>query len=329
LTAGSSSTVPGIRNGCTWHVRELPVPRGLAYAYPLRSDGAKSAAGIGVDAARELRPVVWRGGRASWLDTPGNVPGEAVDINRSGYAVGNEMESGPDSFEAARAFLWRPDGRVAELGVPRGLNYVLSWGINDRGTIVGFGGGADGVPHAVAWDVKEPGKGRDLGTYRGYDTNPSDVTNEGVIIGSATSPETFQPIAIRGTVQTGFRPLPGVDLDAGSFATEADGDYILGNGKLADGSNGELGGSLLWDGNRPKALPEGFSGSNVNVHGVVVGFLPLGVPAVLVRGRTTELPPLSTVNQGSSVSDITDDAVAFGSSRDDLDRLRPVTWNCR
>jgi probable HAF family extracellular repeat protein len=88
--------------------------------------------------------VLWEHGRITDLGTLGGTFSIALEINERGQVVGeSKKESG-----LSGAFLWQ-DGTMVELGtVPdAGLNGAT--GINNRGQIVGVGGGT-----AVLWTRK-------------------------------------------------------------------------------------------------------------------------------------------------------------------------------
>src|SRR4051794_33350033 len=74
--------------GCTWVIKELPLPAGWSSGYVYNSDRHDSFAGYGVDADGRTRPLVWHNGDVTVLDAPGSAGTIAQDVNSRGDVIG-------------------------------------------------------------------------------------------------------------------------------------------------------------------------------------------------------------------------------------------------
>jgi probable HAF family extracellular repeat protein len=122
--------------------------------------------------------TTWKDGVATSL----GIVGEPFDINRSGAVVGYFYPSGQIAMGPQRGFYYK-DGVVHDIG-SLGNNLVWAGGLNDKGVVVG---GAT-LPSSsdirgIIWD---PVTGlKQLGTLGGRNSGATDVTNRGVILGTA------------------------------------------------------------------------------------------------------------------------------------------------
>jgi probable HAF family extracellular repeat protein len=104
-----------------------------------------------------LRPFLWREGTMTELPMPAEASfGGAIDINRSGVAVGNFFVG----FDRAGAIVWSNDGMTLLAGL-QGLTPNAT-GINDRGDIVGSVGDSSGLSLPVLWHDGVPMNVSDL-----------------------------------------------------------------------------------------------------------------------------------------------------------------------
>lgn len=166
---------------------------------------------IAVGARREtsgaLTPLVSvQGAPFATLPLPtGATGGFTTDVSDAGVIVGNASFS-----SGLRAVRWTPSGTsyaVDVLPLPSGEMATYAAGINESGQIVGARAGLLGTPFGFGWLYSDAGGTVSLNTAYGWDTTPVDITDDGVILGSA---ETL-------TLSTGTRtsiqgPPPGYGL---------------------------------------------------------------------------------------------------------------------
>src|SRR5262245_15273294 len=124
--------------GCTWVIKELPLPAGWRSGYVYNSDRHDSFAGYGVDADGRTRPLVWHNGDVTVLDAPGSGGAVAQDVNSRGDVIG--VSQGEDT--PSHGVLWR-DGQVIDLPLLPGGDYAVPTAINNSGLIVGYAAGTD------------------------------------------------------------------------------------------------------------------------------------------------------------------------------------------
>ena len=309
--------------GCTWGIHELPLPSGWSGGNVYSSDRHDSFAGSGVDADGRTRPLVWRDGDVTVLDTPGGVGATAQDVNSRGDVVG--VVFGEDT--STRGVLWH-GGQMIDLPLLPGGGYAVPTAINNAGLIVGYAAGED-TSHAVAWSADSPQSIRDLGVVAGS-AYLTDVTDQGTAVGwTETVGEEFRQEAIAGTVGEGLTALPGPVPGTNSIARAAAGRYIVGSAVLTGGPE-DLGGPVVWGPIGPRALPgPQATPYAVNVHGTVAGFDPDLGAAIWDGDNEQQLPALTAGDLFStSATVVTDDDTVAGTSADAQGRSRPVTWSC-
>jgi uncharacterized membrane protein len=335
-----SPAAAGIASGCTWVINELPTPAGLDPVHAPKADSETSFAGYGFDASRLQHAVVWRAGQPVVLASPAGQGATATDVNSAGDAVGHSVMdmSAPVPLETSpgekstpiQALLWRQD-RLTKLAMPRGADHAWAIAINDSGLIAGYAS-FGGTSRAVTWSASAPGRVRDLGAVEGVvgSVYVTDLTETGVIVGWVDTADGTTAHAVAGTADQGLHVLPGLTPDVRSSAQAAAGPYIVGQGQLADRSNGEYGGGLRWDHGTPSPLPDGFAGYGVNSSGIVVGINGTLGAGVWIDGQVQALPVLAGAYPNDSApTDVTDAGTIVGMSTDADGHIRPVTWTCR
>jgi uncharacterized membrane protein len=317
--AASISGPGGLLPGCTWTIHTLPLPSGWSDPSVIRGDGGSSFAGWATDPAGVERPLLWRRGTVTVLNSLGGANAGALDVNRRGVVLAFTRSSLP------RPFIW-VNGRIVPLAVPAGAQSTIGYAINDAGIVVGSSI-IDGASHGIVWSLDSPQRYRDLGIGDG-ELSLTDVTQAGIVVGGTRTPGdegTFR--AVRGTVRGGFSSLPGLDPTHESFAARAAGRYIIGVGHLPDAAPDQSG--VLWNGNLATALPPSMGALAVNSRGLVAGYVS-GQVATWAAGTTWTLPDLSDFAPlgNSSASDVMEDGTVIGVSTADDGSLVPVTWVC-
>jgi uncharacterized membrane protein len=310
--------------GCTWTINRLPLPPGWTdAAFVRRGDGGSSFVGEGTDPEGLVRPLLWRRGAVTVLDSPGGSEATTLDVNRRGVVLAVSQ------FDRPRPYLWI-NGRVVPLAVPAGAQSTIGYAINDAGIIVGSATVA-GVTHGIAWSLRAPQRYRDLGVADGA-LFLNDVTEAGVIVGITQVPDSDTSRALRGTVEKGLSALPGVDPAQNSQASRAAGRYVVGGGQVL-GAASDPGGAVLWDGDVATALPPTMGALAVNSKGLVAGYINDDGKyrvATWAAGTTWTLPNLSDFAPlgNSSAGDVMEDGTVVGGSTTAEGRTVPVTWTC-
>lgn len=225
----------------------------------------------------------------TWKDgvaTPLPIVGEPLDINKSGAVVGYFYPSGQIAMGPQRGFYYK-DGVVHDIG-SLGNNIVFAAGVNDKGVVVGFAN----LPFSSDYRgiIWQHGVGlKQLGTLGGRNSHAGDVTNRGVILGSADD-------------ANGINHMVTWDLNGGLLH-----DYGPRLGGAAINDRGAIVGVQL-DTGRPFLLEDGvytwlldlpamraqgwvsFSPMDMNDHGWIVGIAwrpgtPSGGAALLLKPR--------------------------------------------
>jgi probable HAF family extracellular repeat protein len=157
----------------------------------------------------ENHAVLWQQGTILDLGTlEGGYQSEANAVNSAGQVVGSALNTIPDANSMAaanfwyfdvpygyqqRAFLWDKHSGMQDLGTLSGGTDAGALLINERGQVAGFsytssapgacGGGFALTTGAFIWD-KNNGM-RNLGGFGGTCTIPTNLNNEGQIVGSS------------------------------------------------------------------------------------------------------------------------------------------------
>ncbi|MCS0581009.1 hypothetical protein NX784_05355 [Massilia pinisoli] len=126
---------------------------------------------------------LWNHGQTTYLPPGQGIQSEALDINAAGVVAGISTAYDPLSF---RATVW--NGTVATLLPGLGANRDIATGINDSGTVVGYGymprsdATVPNVVKALMWDTDGM---HELGTLGGASATAAAVNNAGVIAGQS------------------------------------------------------------------------------------------------------------------------------------------------
>lgn len=126
------------------------------------------------------RPALRSGGATVILPTFSGNGGQALDVNTSGWIIGESM----NSQRQVRAALWR-NGVISDLGT---LGGPRSWAhaINDNGLVVGASETAAADIHATLFTLGANGQvlsRTDLGTLADRDSRAFDVNSRAQIVG--------------------------------------------------------------------------------------------------------------------------------------------------
>ncbi|MFI7131456.1 hypothetical protein ACIBQ1_37660 [Nonomuraea sp. NPDC050153] len=322
LSVGGVATADVAREACTYSPTRLPGMPGSGndIAHVTSTDGSGHFAGMGYwGPPEELSShigMVWKDGQVVGNFGPLST---VSDVNRAGTAVG-----GTESLEP----LLLHNGKLSQMGRPPGNTryFAQASAINDAGLIVGGAKFDDGTEHAVAWSADDPRNPWDLGVT-GRPWALKDISDSGELAGTVQAGARTR--AVTGTVETGLRPLGGVDPAADSSATDIAGSFILGKGTIP----GRGAGWVLWRDGVPSPLSTTATLQDVNGSGVVVGYESTnGVPtsAVVLNGTTrTVLPPLPGHRYADAFA-ITEDGSVAGRSHDGQYYQSTATvWTCR
>lgn len=164
---------------------------------------------------------LWRDGSMAPLPTLGGNNGSASRINSRGQVVGVAENTTPDptcpsppvppffSVLESKPVVWEKGEIQQELPTIGGDPDGFASAINDKGQVIGLTGNCTSVFHAVLWNKGIP---TDLGTLEGLLLTPTDINNEGQIVGFAASPD--------GTVFRAFFWQNGVATDLGTLAPD-------------------------------------------------------------------------------------------------------------
>lgn len=148
---------------------------------------AMGASGLMVGAVSALegpelvrRPALRSGGATVILPAFSGNGGQALDVNGSGWIVGESM----NSQRQVRAALWR-NGVISDLGT---LGGARSWAhaINDSRLVVGASDTVTSEVHATLFTLSAAGfvtSRVDLGTLAGRDSTAFDLNSRGQIVG--------------------------------------------------------------------------------------------------------------------------------------------------
>lgn len=301
--------------GCVWSLGRLPNLAGATYGRVRGTDGSSRYAG-----SSDGEAVLWVDRQLVDLGQ-----GVALDVNRSGLAVGAEG----DQMEGT-AMMWK-DGRRLPLAVPPATRNSAAEAINDSGLIVGHAAislGGPEVPNGtvrevgLVWSAASPDQFRIITSSAGTHLRLTGLTETGVIVGQAVLEPTIWSRALTGSPQTGMTLLHTLSPTSDATAVDAAGDYVVGS---------ESGHGVEWVGGRPQPL----SGDNsepaaVNQFGEVTGTETMR-PAVWVNGVRTDLPiPATTSGEARAVTNHRE----IGGSLVNNDGQQPptsypVTWTCR
>jgi len=209
--------------------------------------GARTAGNLQVHA------FLWQDGEMKDLGVlqPGDQQSVARAINSHDQVVGNSSLMIGDPAPANRAFLWQ-DGTMTDLGTLSG-NWVIAFGINERGQAVGGSFAANGGLHAFLW---QDGVMTDLGTFGGTSN-----ASQPVLTASCNLP------AHLGTLGSTFSLASGIN----------DRGQVVGRSIAANGEDH----AFLWYGgvmlDLNDAIPSGSGwtlteAASINDTGQIVGF---------------------------------------------------------
>jgi probable HAF family extracellular repeat protein len=157
-------------------------------------------------------PFVWQKGTMSALPLLGGNNGQASGINNRGQIVGGAEASMQDScsifFLQVEAVLWE-NGEVQELPPFPGDLDGFANAINDSGEVTGVTGCvATNTVRAVLWPKGPNGGVIDLGNLGGTGGNvPSDINNQGQVVGQSDLPSDSTHHAFLWTKETGMQDL--------------------------------------------------------------------------------------------------------------------------
>jgi probable HAF family extracellular repeat protein len=168
-------------NGFSWTAAGGLVNLGTFSAgLPVTNPNAVSNAGhvvgyVGDGTAEKARAFVWTAA-GGLVDLGGAIPGQsetdgctATDVNDSGQVVGSCGQSG-----GRRGFYWSPSTGMIDLGGTA----LLPRFINNAGQVVGYG-----ASNAFYWTIA--GGLRDLGRFDGWVTEPTALSENGLLTGIA------------------------------------------------------------------------------------------------------------------------------------------------
>jgi probable HAF family extracellular repeat protein len=157
-------------------------------------DQDEAAAAEAASTHDELRceEAVWEGTDLGML--PPADPGgssEATAVNERRTAVGYSQVLFSPGVGAQRAFRWKPETGMVDLGTLGGL-YSSATDVNDREQVAGSSVLPDDTLHAVIWDAQN--RIRDLGTLGGTQSYALAINHRGQVIGmSETTPDRYRP----------------------------------------------------------------------------------------------------------------------------------------
>jgi len=157
-------------------------------------------------------PFVWQKGTMSALPLLGGNNGQALGINNRGQIVGGAETPNPDPcsifFLQVEAVFWE-NSEVQELPPFPGDPDGFANAINDRGETVGVSGcAATNIVRAVLWPKGQSGGVIDLGNLGGAGGNvPSDINNQGQVVGQSDLPGDTTHHAFLWTKEDGMRDL--------------------------------------------------------------------------------------------------------------------------
>lgn len=117
---------------------------------------------------------IWTGGRFVSLETIEGSPAAVIALNDRGESVG--FAAVGSSTRAKRAFLWKDDGSVQELGTLGG-DETIAYDINDSGQVIGTSRISTGEHHVFLW---QNGVMTDLGPSSG--TGRMHINDAGQIV---------------------------------------------------------------------------------------------------------------------------------------------------
>jgi len=196
--------------------QELALPAGSNGGIAFAMNELGEAAGY-VSGTAGIRPAWWtRRGEVQVLQSAGNAPAQALDLNDRGDVVG------VSGREPQAAVLWRLKGGIFRLGTLPGFTHSQAVAISENGSIAGLATGVGAFPNrsrAVLW---QPGglAIQDLGVLAGgTDSRARDVNNRGEVVGRSTSTQGSR--AFIWTAATGMLDLNTVVPVPGLVMTDA------------------------------------------------------------------------------------------------------------
>lgn len=180
-----------------------------------------------------IRSFIWdrRNGMRDLGVLSGNDSTLAYDINDQGTVVGASYQTVPPY--GGSSFAWNQRKQLYALDIPflDGSKHFAT-GINNRGQIVGGGGGSAAHPLIHAYLLDTDGDATDLGAFPGEGemSSATEINDAGVVVGSSTLG--FQSTAFIWTRNKGMRVL----------ATLPDGWHAYSANDI--NNRGQVGGSL-------------------------------------------------------------------------------------
>ena len=157
-------------------------------------------------------PFVWQKGLMTALPLLGGNNGQAFGVNSQGQIVGGAETPTPDTcslfFLQVEAAIWEK-GQVQELPPFPGDPDAFANAINDKGQAVGASGCvATNIIRAVLWPKGPNGGVIDLGNLGGTGGNvPSDINNQGQVVGQSDLPSDTTHHAFLWTKEDGMQDL--------------------------------------------------------------------------------------------------------------------------
>ncbi|BCR06957.1 hypothetical protein DESUT3_40260 [Desulfuromonas versatilis] len=143
------------------------------------------------------------GGRAS-LNSLGGASTQAVDINNSGHVIGNSGNEG---------FFWR-GGVMYPISNPTGDTVVVV-DINNNDQVVGNSGGKAFIWHL---DLNKNGVFQEIGTLGGSTSTVAAINDQGLVIGTSETSNTYSEGNISRVVEHGFLWRNGAIYDLGAHS---------------------------------------------------------------------------------------------------------------
>ncbi|WP_229073420.1 hypothetical protein [Actinoplanes sp. DH11] len=304
----------------------LPVPDGEPMALVTGADPTgRWIAGRTYPTSGGYQAVIWRDGKVSKVEMPGDLEEALRDVNTSGLAVGwSYSEAGPVPY-AYR------DGRTTKLAAAGSANAV-----NDAGQIVGD----DNAGHGLFWPSADA-KPKRLPTPAGAkQAQARAIDEDGTVAGSLdlARPYLWLPDGTHREL-----PMPEIDGKPAKIAQAFDirNGWVTGMASAAGHKDRENRSSepvyaARWDLRTGKAELVGelqYPADAVNAHGWQVGNDAKGYAVLVTGDDVVRLPglgrnrPDGTATIASTLSD--DGRIIAGQSDDKSGTIQAVIWNCR